>query len=73
MLVITGLLDCLKNHEAQCEVSSKMWIRMMGQPMSEIGSICCLILLERAAPINENAGKTASNHKVANIIYKTSN
>jgi hypothetical protein len=44
---------------------------MMRQPMSELGSVCCLILLKRAVPINENAGKTASNHKVANIVYKT--
>jgi hypothetical protein len=71
VLVVTGLLDCLKNHEAQHEVTSETWIRMTGQPMSELGGICCLILLKRAAPINENAGKTASNHKVANVVYKT--
>jgi hypothetical protein len=52
-------------------VASEMWIRMMGQPMSELGGVCCLILLKRAAPINYNAGKTASNHKVTNIVYKT--
>jgi hypothetical protein len=71
MLVVTSLLDCLKNHEAQHRVISEMWIRMMGQPMSELGSVCCLILLKRAVPVTKNAGKTATNHKVANIIYKT--